>query len=167
MAFSAFPISGIKGPPGDPPTAGTLTAQSILLHNSANITVGTSIIPLLWDTVSYNSTGGTFNSGTGEFTVPAGMGGTWLVQATLTAAPPSSPAYIYNRLYLNGVGLCIVQTAFTGAAAGTASVLGGMYRFAAGDKVLHQASASVAATTIYVGGPTSRNSWLHMTRLGA
>ena len=85
------------------PSAATASAQSDhgLACRSASIGVGTATIPLPWDVISYNSTGGTFGGANAEFAVPSGMGGTW---AVVVSAQMGGSATAPSTLLQNGFG---------------------------------------------------------------
>ena len=161
ITFAAFPLTGMQGPQGAPPTAGTLTAQGIMLGWSGPSSgIGTTPIIMSWDVLTYNSTGGSFTLGGNSFTIPANMGGTWDVNFAIQAGHATASIYGSANLLVNGAtragGLNIVSQ--------TGSItLNGKFRFVAGDVIQVNVNVGAAGGTVYGGTPT----WFHLTRVGA
>jgi len=69
--FTAFPISGIKGPPGDP-YPGTVGGDFCATHSALGGVLGGAAATIVWPTVEVGNSGGWLNLSNGRYTPPAG-----------------------------------------------------------------------------------------------
>jgi microcystin-dependent protein len=90
LSFSAFPISGIKGPPGDPYPHTPTTGGDFCAHQSSSFpSVTTSFATLILTQVITGNSGGWYNTSNGRYTPPAGryyIEAGWSAQSTVGAS---------------------------------------------------------------------------------
>lgn len=122
----------------------------------------TTTVDFTWDQTDFNNTGNALTAGT--FTIPTGLGGTWQVDCNITFSCASA-AFVVVYLNKNGTNL-YNSAAIVGPGQGGVR-LSGQFRFAQGDVIKTQYAANTSGVTQYGTNSSQRNSWLHLTRIGA
>jgi hypothetical protein len=101
--FTAFPLSGLQGPPGPIGAA----SGDFYAKNSGTIVPAATAAPVIANSVITGNSGNWYNPGTGRFTPPAGR---YYIHGSAGAAGASSGAsQIIVYLYKNGVSITASQ----------------------------------------------------------
>ena len=105
--FTAFPLSGLQGPPGPLPTVG-----GDFCAYSTNIGLATGTAVAIPTTILSGNSGNWYNPATGRYTPPAGR---YVIRASMFAPNTSSAVGLGVNIRKNGQPL---PTAWAGTAAG-------------------------------------------------